>query len=60
MRCQAGQILDGAEVGEEIEPLAQGDVDALETAADGVVTGPFRATWLRSIDSQSAVGMYSP
>ena len=35
MRFQAGKILDGPEVGEEIEFFAQGDVDALEAAADG-------------------------
>ena len=35
MRFQAGQVLDRAEVGEEVELLAQGDVDALEAAADG-------------------------
>ena len=32
---EAGEILDGAEVGEEVELLAQGDVDALEAASDG-------------------------
>ena len=32
---EAGKILDGAEVGEEVELFAQGDVDAFEAAADG-------------------------
>jgi hypothetical protein len=40
MRRHAGQILDGAEVGEELELLAQGDVDAFESAADGSGDGP--------------------
>ena len=34
MRGQSGQILDWAEVGEEIELLAQGDIDALEAPSD--------------------------
>ena len=34
-RFETGKILDGAEVGEEVELLAQRDVDALEAAADG-------------------------
>ena len=35
MRFQPGQILDGPEVGKQLELLAQGNVDALEAAADG-------------------------
>ena len=35
VRVETGKILDGAEVGEEVELLAQRDVDALEAAADG-------------------------
>ena len=41
LRFEAGKILDGAEVGEEVELLAQGDVDAFEAAADGGGDGPF-------------------
>ena len=33
-RFDARQILDGPEVGEEVELLAQGDIDAREAAAD--------------------------
>ena len=40
--CEAGKILDGAEVGEEVELFAQGDVDALEAATDGRGDGPFK------------------
>ena len=35
---EAGQVLDGAEIGEEVEFLAQRDVDALEASTIGVVT----------------------
>ena len=35
MGGHAGKILDRAKVGEELELLAQGNVDALEAAADG-------------------------
>ena len=41
MRFQAGKILDGAEVGEEVELFAQRDVDALEAAANGRGDGTF-------------------
>ena len=48
---ESGKILDGAEVGEEVEFLAQGDVDAFESAADGGGDGAFECDLLRSMDS---------
>ena len=41
LRFQAGKILDGPEVGEEVEFLAQRDVDALEAASDRRGDRPF-------------------
>ena len=47
------QILDGAEVGVQVELLTQLDIDAGESTPTGVVTGPFNATRVRSMDSVS-------
>jgi len=53
------QVANGPEVREKLEALAQLDIDAREAAAMGVVTGPFSPTRVRSIDSESSLGMYS-
>ena len=42
MGCQAGQILDGAKVGEEVEFFAEGYVDAFESTANGCGDGAFQ------------------
>ena len=51
LRFQAGKILDRPEIGEKVKFLAQRDVDAFKTAANGRGHRPFKATLLRSMDS---------
>ena len=59
-RVHAGQVLDGPEVGEQLELLAQVHVDAGKAAADGRGDRPFQRQAVRSMESISSLGMYSP